>query len=217
MSDRSDRSTGVAAPVWGGLLIGGDSRRMGSPKQLLSIAGVTLAERAAAALEAHVAGLAVLGAGELPPALEGRVRLSDVALAGTAGAGPRAPGGPLAGMLAALRWRPDAAWVFAPCDLPAIEEAAVAWLLAQRRPGRRAVLPRTAVDSPPEPLLALYEPAARELLEALAAGPGPRAPHRIAGDPRVATPVVPPELARCWSGVNTPGELSAFEPPHRAG
>lgn len=210
------RAETIEAPVWGGLLVGGASRRMGSPKQLLELGGVTLAERAAAALEPHVVGLAVLGAGELPAALACRVRLDDAALpreAGATGAGARPPGpsGPLAGMLAAMRWRPEAAWIFAPCDLPALEPAAVAWLVAQRRPGRWAVLPRAREGAPPEPLLALYEPDARELLETLAAAPGAgRAPRRLAGDPRVATPVVPPELARCWAGVNTREELSAL-------
>jgi molybdopterin-guanine dinucleotide biosynthesis protein A len=191
---------------------------MGAPKQLLSIGGVTLAERAAAALEPHVAGLAVLGSGDLPPALAGRFRLADVPLAAEAEAaggeaGPPASAGPLAGLLAAMRWRPEVAWAFAPCDLPAVEPAAVGWLISQRRPGTWAILPRAAAGAVPEPLLALYEPAARDLLEALAAGPGPHAPRRLAGDPRVASPVVPPHLARCWAGINTPGELDAIRPP----
>ncbi len=207
--NRDARHREAAPPVWGGLLVGGASLRMGSPKQLLAVAGVTLAERAAAALEPHVAGIAVLGAGALPAALAGRVRLDDVALPEEV-----APAGPLAGMLAAMRWRPEAAWVFVPCDLPAVEPVAVGWLVAQRRPGRWAVLPRAAEAAPPEPLLALYEPAARELLEALAAVPGAgRAPRRLAGDPRVATPVVPPELARSWAGVNTREELGALARP----
>lgn len=200
--------SGDRPPVWGGLLVGGASRRMGTPKQLLEVGGVTLAERAAAALRPHVSGLVALGAGELPPSLDGVERLPDAALDGDRG-GP--PAGPLAGMLAALRWRPEAAWVVVPCDLPAVEPAAVEWLAGQRQPGIWAVLPRLG-DGPPEPLLALYEPEARGLLEALAAAPAAgRAPHRLAGDPRVATPRVPAALARCWAGVNTPEELAGFE------
>lgn len=194
---------------------------MGAPKQLLAVGGVTLADRAAAALRPHVAGLVALGAGELPPALDGVVRLPDAALDdevgdpradGSGASPPPRPAGPLAGMLAAMRWRPAAAWVLVPCDLPAVEAAAVGWLLGQRRPGTWAVLPRLGEGAPPEPLLALYEPAARELLEALAAAPAAgRAPHRLAGHPHVATPRVPSELVRCWAGVNTPEELAAFE------
>ena len=223
------------APVWGGVLIGGAGRRMGGPKQLLRHGGVTFAERAVAALAFHAEGVALLGAGAVPAALDALPRLADVPLvpvvAGGSGGPPEgaesvvegasrgvaaggAVGGPLAGMLAAVRWRPAAAWVFAPCDLPSIAPAAVAWLLAQRRPGRWAVLPRTAPGAPVEPLFALYEPPAHRLLEELAAAPpAARAPRRLAGHPRVAVVTVPPALARCWAGANTPAELAALRRP----
>lgn len=222
------RSEGVGAPVWGGVLIGGAGRRMGAPKHLLRHRGATLAERAVAALAPHAAGVALLGAGEVPAALAGLPRLADAQLAGGSGeraeaaagapSGGAARAGPLAGMLAAMRWRPEAAWVFAPCDLPAIAPAAVAWLLDERRPGRWAVLPRAAAGAPVEPLFALYEPAARPLLEALAAAPpAERAPRRLAAHPRVAVVTVPPALARSWAGANTPAELAALGRPAGGG
>jgi molybdopterin-guanine dinucleotide biosynthesis protein A len=219
-----ERASAGPAPVWGGVLIGGAGRRMGAPKQLVRHDGATLAERAVAALVAHAEGVALLGAGAVPAALDALPRLADAELAGGVGAGARGSGagpaaadsaadagGPLAGMLAAVRWRPDAAWVFAPCDLPAIAPEAVAWLLGERRPGRWAVLPRTAPGAPVEPLFALYEPPAHRLLEELAAAPpAGRAPRRLAGHPRVAVVTVPPALARCWAGANTPAELAAL-------
>jgi molybdopterin-guanine dinucleotide biosynthesis protein A len=168
--------------------------------------------------DAALAGGIETGAVPAPP------RLADAALAGGIEAGAKAAGGewaasaagggaggPLAGMLAAARWRPDAAWVFAPCDLPAIAPEAVAWLLGERRRGRWAVLPRTAPGAPVEPLFALYEPPAHRLLEELAAAPpAGRAPRRLAGHPRVAVVTVPPALAHCWAGANTPAELAAL-------
>jgi len=115
--------------------------------------------------------------------------------------------GPAAGLVAALRWRPGSAWVFAPCDLPGIDEGAVAWLLAQRRPATLAVLPR-ADGIRVEPLLALYEPAGLELLAGLAAAGKP--PRELAHHPRVACPVVPPELRASWTNVNTPEDAAAL-------
>ena len=192
------------APVWGGVLIGGGARRMGAPKHLLRHRGATLAELAVAALAAHTEGVVLLGGGAVPDSLGGLPRLADAAL-------DRAPAGPLAGMLAALRSKPEAAWLFAPCDLPEIASAAVAWLLSERRPGRWAVLPRVAADAPVEPLFALYEPPAHRLLEDLARSPpSGRAPRRLAAHPRVAVVTVPPDLARCWAGANTFAELAAL-------
>jgi molybdopterin-guanine dinucleotide biosynthesis protein A len=225
---RRGETEAARAPVWAGVLIGGAGRRMGAPKQLLRHGGVTLVERAVAALAPHAEGVVLLGGGAVPPALAALPRLADAPWAPAPGGPPEraesvaegarsgaaadgSAGGPLAGMLAAVRWRPDAAWVFAPCDLPAIAPAAVAWLLGERRPGRWAVLPRTAPGAPVEPLFALYEPPAHRLLEELAAAPpAGRAPRRLADHPRVAVVTVPPALARSWAGANTPAELAAL-------
>ncbi len=215
------RGTVPMSEVWGGVLIGGASRRMGTPKQLLTIGGKTLLERAVAALAPHVAGIAILGGGPVPEACSHLPRLVDAELpgggdaAGTPlpeGPSPAARGGagPLAGLLAGLRWKPEAAWVFAPCDLPRIEPAAVAWLLAERRPDRDAVLARPEPDGPVHALFALYEPAARRLVEDLAAAGG-RAPRLLAGLPRVAVVAPPPALARAWQGVNSPADLSGLD------
>jgi molybdopterin-guanine dinucleotide biosynthesis protein A len=63
--------SGVGTEIWGGVLVGGASRRMGEPKQFLRFRGVTLVERAVAALTAHMAGVALLGDGAVPEALAG--------------------------------------------------------------------------------------------------------------------------------------------------
>jgi molybdenum cofactor guanylyltransferase len=219
---------GRSADLWGGVLVGGASRRMGEPKQLLRFRGVTLLERAVAALAPHVAGVALLGDGPVPEGAADLPRVPDIALA-RVGRGaeptsaadarkspPPAGAGPLAGMLAALRWKPDVAWIFAPCDLPLIDAAAVAWLIGERRPDRRAVVPRPEADGPVHALFALYEPAARRLLEDLAAGGG-RAPRLVATDPRVAVVTPPADLAPCWRGVNTRAELEALGGETEAG
>jgi molybdenum cofactor guanylyltransferase len=188
---------------------------MGEPKQLLRVGGSTLVERAVEALAAHCGCVALLGDGPVPPAVAGLPRLADAPLPGAGtGASRPAGGGPLAGILAALRWRPEAAWVVAPCDLPAIDPEAVAWLLAQRRPQRWAILPRPEPEGPIHALFALYEPGALTVLEELAAT-GRRAPRLAAAHPRIAVVVPPAALARAWRGVNTPEELAALTEPGR--
>jgi molybdopterin-guanine dinucleotide biosynthesis protein A len=230
----------ATAPLLGGLLVGGGSRRMGSPKALIEVDGLSLAERAAAALAPHVERVVLLGAGPVPAALAGLARLADAPLAperqrggadaaeGALSPSPAAdvaghgilrpsggdaedapPGaGPLAALLAALRAEPAAAWVLCPCDLPAVRPEAVAWLVAQRRPERRAVMARLGPAAPPEPLLALYEPAIRPAVETLVAAGG-RAPRLLAGLPGVALLTPPAELADCWRDADRPQDLAA--------
>jgi len=184
-----------ARPIRSGILMGGESRRMGSPKQLLNHEGRTLIRRAVDGLGPTAVAPVLLGSGPVPEDLADSHRLADV------------PGiaGPLGGLVAALRWAPADAWLMVACDQPLITREAVDWLMAQRRPGRWAVLPRLG-DGPVEPFLAVYEPQALGLLEKLARS-GAFGPWRIAGHEKVASPEPPAELAACWKNVNTPKEL----------
>lgn len=184
----------------GGVLMGGESRRMGQPKQLLTWRGLTFLERVAAAVTPHVDRLFLLGAGPTPPACDTLARLPDAPVAGGRG--------PLAGLLAATRHAPDAAWLVVACDLPQLDAVAVAWLVAQRRAAVAAVLPRGPAGFV-EPLFAIYEPAAGPLLADLAAR-GVRAPSRLDGHPGVATPPLPPAVAATLRNVNLPEDLAAL-------
>jgi molybdopterin-guanine dinucleotide biosynthesis protein MobB len=181
-----------------GILIGGNATRMGSPKQLLTFRGQTLVEGVRSALEPHVDQIVLLGAGDCPQAVADAPRLPDVA----------AVRGPLAGMLAALRWAPRAAWIVAACDLPLANPDAVAWLKAQRQPGRWAILPQVS-ERGIEPLLALYEPQARPLLEDVVAR-GRAGPRLISHHHAVVSPSPPSELTGAWFNVNTPQDLASL-------
>lgn len=185
-------------PIRAGILIGGKSSRMGSPKQLLEIDGVPLVDRVISSLGPRFSEPVFLGAGQVPASVAGLRWVPD------------APGlaGPLAGFLAAMRWDPDAAWLMVACDQPSITPDAVEWLLEQRRPGRWAVMPRLA-GGPVEPFLAVYEPQARGLLEELARSGRP-GPWRLAKHRKVVDPQPPEELASCWRNVNTPDDLAAL-------
>ena len=117
----------------------------------------------------------------------------------------------MAGLLSVMRWAPDATWVVAACDMPRVNSEAVAWLIGQRRPGAWAVMPSLR-HGRVEPLLAVYEPQARPLLEAQAACSrwGPR--HLAAND-RVICPTPPAELSAAWENVNTPEEMASVSMP----
>jgi molybdopterin-guanine dinucleotide biosynthesis protein A len=72
--------------------------------------------------------------------------------------------GPLAGITAALRQDPGAAWLVLACDLPLLDGATLDQLIAQRDPARLATAYRSAHDGLPEPLCAIWEPASAAAL-----------------------------------------------------
>jgi len=185
-----------ATPVFGAVLIGGASRRMGRPKHRMRAGGRSWLRRTLEVLGAVCAETVVVGAGGLPADVPPEVfRLPDV------------PGvrGPAAGVLAAMRWAPMVSWVPAACDLPALSAEAVAWLLATRRPGRWASLPRLPGSTRCEPLPAHYDLRCRWVLERQVCR-GNLSLSALARHPKVAVPTVPPYLARAWRGANRPSE-----------
>jgi molybdopterin-guanine dinucleotide biosynthesis protein MobB len=184
-------------PVYGCIVIGGRSRRMGRPKHLLPEGGRTWLERTVASLDAATDRVVLAGRGAVPEPLAHLTRLPDV---------PDVEG-PLAGILACTRWAPWVTWLVTACDLPDLGSEALAWLLSTRRPGVWATLPRVKADGPPEPLLAHYDFRARTVLEDLAAA-GCLAPSAAAGHRKVATPQVPACLAGAWENVNTASDLA---------
>lgn len=184
-------------PVCGCVLIGGRSSRMGTPKHLIETGGVMWLEQTVALLRAATERVAIVGGGHVPESLSGAVRLSDV---------PDADG-PMAGILAAMRWAPHVSWLVAACDLPNLSAEALEWLLSTRAPGVWATLPRLPEDKGVEPLLAHYDFRALRVLEGLAAE-GRFSLSSLAEHPKVSTPRPPDDLLDAWANVNSPADLA---------
>lgn len=183
--------TWLRTPVYAGVLIGGQSRRMGKPKHLMRLGRRTWLEKVVSAVRPFTEEVVLLGRGHLPVKLAGTMVLPD------------APGlaGPLAGMLSAMRWAPLVSWLFVACDLPLISAAAVKWLLATRAPGVWAAIPKSRAGF--EPLFAHYDFRARPLLEAVGR------PAAIIRAGVVLTPSLPPALKRACANFNSPADLPA--------
>ncbi|HBI15382.1 MAG TPA: hypothetical protein DDY20_07700 [Desulfobulbaceae bacterium] len=186
-------------PVWGCVLIGGKSTRMGSPKHLLRREGVTWLELIVRQLQGQVEQVVLVGRGEIPHSLARLQVVADV------------PGlkGPLAGVLAAFRQQPKVSWLVSACDLPCLESAALEWLLGCRRSGVRAVLPDLAGDGQVEPLLAYYDCSCRNFLEELAAA-GLHKLSGLVGRPGVITPQPPAHLHGSWRNLNCPEDVESL-------
>ena len=143
-------------PVFGLVLAGGKSRRMGSDKALLRRNGVSQLD--------YVTGL-----------------LSDVAEQVFVSArrdqvddGERSRFalilddydniGPIAGILSALEQYPDTDWLVVACDLPNIDRDTLGYLLEQHDARRPFTAFRSSYDDLPEPLCAIYKAGSETLL-----------------------------------------------------
>jgi molybdopterin-guanine dinucleotide biosynthesis protein A len=79
--------------------------------------------------------------------------------------------GPMGALLSAFRSQPDSAWLVVACDLPLLDEATMQFLAENRNPSAIATAFRSPVSEFPEPLVAIWEPKAYQvLLQFLAQG-----------------------------------------------
>lgn len=188
----------MTAPLFGLVLAGGRSTRMGRDKAALEYEGRAQLERAHDLLEKLVARAFVsVRADQADDPLRSRyariVDTGDVE-------------GPSAGISAAQQAHPDAAWLVLACDLPWLDIATLQQLIARRDPTRLATAFRSRHDGLPEPLCAIYEPAATVALrEFLATGRNCPRKMLINSD----TLLLDQSDTRALDNVNTPQELAA--------
>jgi len=170
---------------------------MGHPKHMIQKNGRTWIERTVEVLDQLTSRVIVAGTGTLPESVRDCDRLVDV---------PNVRG-PMAGILAALRWAPHASWLVTACDLPLLSLPALEWLLSTRAPGVWATLPRLkGPEDGIEPLLAHYDFRSHLPLEHLASE-GEFSLSRLVTHPNIIMPSPPSSLITAWQDVNTPAEL----------
>lgn len=195
-----------APPLRGLVLAGGRSRRMAADKALIDYGAGTQLDRAMHLLAAQgIEAFVSVRADQVhEPARARHPQVVD----------ELADAGPSAGILAALARDPAAAWLVLACDLPFLDAATLAALIAGRDATQAATAFRSAHDGLPEPLCAIFEPAARgPLEEAVRAGRTcPRAFLR-----RSAVALLDLPRPEALDNVNTPDErraaAAALEPP----
>jgi len=187
----------MSAPLYGLVLAGGESRRMGRDKALLDYHGAPQVEWAWDLVSSHCerAFVSVRRAHAHDGVRAGLPQIVD----GERGAGP------IAGIVAAQAAHPEVAWLVVACDLPFLDDTALAQLRANR--GAHPVTAfRSAHDGLPEPLCAIYEPGTRALILA-AVDAGRHCPRKFI----LATgvPLLDLPESSVLDNVNTPEELSA--------
>ena len=189
--------TGAAPPIYGLILAGGRSTRMQRDKATLVYAGKTQLDRAFGLLQRHVEKVYVSVRSD--QAMEGSRAEKPLIIDSLDG------GGPIVGIRSALAQVPEVAWLVLACDLPFLSDSSLTHLLAARDHTLLATAYRSAHDDLPEPLCAIWEPAAAAALEAYQDGGG-RCPRKFLM--RHAAKLLAPIDPTALDNVNTPEEYS---------
>jgi molybdopterin-guanine dinucleotide biosynthesis protein A len=189
--------SGPLAPLYGLVLAGGASRRMGQDKAALAYHGRPQLDWTRELLARHCERVFVSIRREQQddPARRGQAVIVDM----DEGIGP------IAGIAAAQATHPAHAWLVLACDLPFVNDASL-----ERLAGARGTQPVVAYasshDGLPEPLCAIYEPASAAGIRASIAS-GRNCPRKFILGTGVAllAPLDPAAL----DNINTPDDLQA--------
>ena len=152
------------APIYGLILAGGASKRMRRDKAALEYQGKTQLERAFELAARHVDQVFVsLRADQISDPMRAQRPMIVDSFAGE---------GPIVGIRSALAAHPEVAWLVLACDLPFLSDTAIQGLLRRRDPSALATAYKSAHDGLPEPLCAVWEPAAAPILADYQTGGG---------------------------------------------
>ena len=197
--------TTPSQPLYGLVLAGGRSTRMGTDKAaLIHPDGRPLARRTFDLLAEAGCADVVLSLRHDQEIPAGFADLPDLAII-------RDPidstGGPLVGIVAAMNLHPGADWLVLACDLPRLDAATLSHLVASKHPDELFLSYRSEFDGLPEPLCALYSSAALPLLRNTEF----RCPRKvlIRNECRLLDPLVP----RALDNANTPDDWQIANSP----
>ena len=186
-----------SAPLYGLVLAGGQSTRMGRDKALLERNGRSQLARMMALLDARVERAFVSTRADQSDEPERR-RFAQI-VDGYDGMGP------LAGILSAMDAYPAADWLVVACDLPNVDDQTLRHLLAERSPSKPFTAFTSSYDNLPEPLCAIYRSGSDRILRQFA-DQDIRCPRKIMinSDTHLLEQLDP----RSLDNVNTPDDLA---------
>jgi len=186
-----------AAPLYGLILAGGASTRMGKDKAALAYHGKPQLQWAFDLLS----GLCEKTFVSVRPDQRDepvRARLPQIV--------DRLPGiGPIAGISAAQLEFPHVAWLILACDLPFLSDATLTNLARHRDATRIATAYKSTHDGLPEPLCAIWEPSSRTTVTHWIAM-GKQCPRKLLINSDTA--LLDQVDVRALDNVNTPEELA---------
>jgi molybdopterin-guanine dinucleotide biosynthesis protein A len=179
-------------PLYGLVLAGGHSARMGEDKGLIQYYGMPQREYLAGLLQPLCQEVFTSCRAEqadevlnpLPDTIEGL--------------------GPFGGLLSAFRRYPDVAWLVIACDLPLLDEETIMDLIQHRNTSKIATAFNSPTEGFPEPLIAIWEPRSYPvMLQFLAQGYS--CPRKVLINSEVQ--LLDAGAPQALRNVNTPEEL----------
>lgn len=183
-------------PLNGLVLAGGKSVRMGESKAQMNWHGKAQQYYVADMLESFCASVYISCKADQKQHLDQAYQgLSDSFL----------NMGPSGGILSALRYQRDCAWLVVACDLPLLNQETLAFLVENRSPQRIATTYESPHDGLPEPLITIWEPGSyMTLLTSL--GRGITCPRKVLINADVH--ILKPVDKKALMNVNTPAQAS---------
>jgi molybdopterin-guanine dinucleotide biosynthesis protein A len=185
------------APLYGLILAGGSSSRMQRDKAALQYQGQSQLDRSFDLARRYVEQVyvSVRASQAAEPTRARRPMIVD-SFSGE---------GPIIGIRSALAAHPQAAWLVLACDLPFLSDGAVEYLLRARDPAKFATAFASSYDGLPEPLCAIWEPAAAAALGVYQDNGG-ICPRKFLS--RHASKLLEPFDAHALDNINTPEEYA---------
>ncbi len=144
--------------VYGLVLAGGQSKRMGHDKALIRVDGETQLSRAVQLLESILDRVFVSTRPDQQDDSERKKyqriidRYENL--------------GPIAGILSALQEHRDVGWLVLACDLPNIDETTIRFLLENKSGDQPFSAFKSSADGLPEPLCAYYAAGSESIIQA---------------------------------------------------
>lgn len=195
----------VSSNLFGLVLAGGKSRRMGRDKALVEYAGQTQLGRAVNLLSRHCSKVFVSArADQAADAERGRYALIIDRYDNL---------GPVAGILSAAEQEPQAAWLVLACDLPNVDDETLSYLITNRDSDKPATAFRSSHDGLPEPLCAIFAPGCAEWISQFVSA-GISCPRKmlLKSDVRL----LDQPHANALDNLNTPDDLANWTARHAA-
>jgi molybdenum cofactor guanylyltransferase len=144
-------------PLYGLVLAGGRSVRMGSDKGAMQWHGVEQRYYMADLLKEVCEDVYISCRADQKDEMDNNYKTLPDSCPGA---------GPLIAILSAFRSRPHVAWLVVACDLPLLDRKTLLFLAENRNTRSIATTYRSPFDGLPEPLITIWEPAAFAKLEA---------------------------------------------------
>ena len=183
--------------IYGLVLAGGQSKRMGHDKALIRVNGETQLSRAVKLLESFLDRVYVSTRADQQDDFERKKfqRIID----------RYEKLGPIAGILSAMKEHSDVGWLVLACDLPNIDETTIRFLLDNKSGDQPFSVYKSSTDGLPEPLCAYYAAGSESIIQAFI-DDGIICPRKvlIRSDTRLLDQPNPEAL----DNINTPDDLA---------